>query len=107
MGEAAMSEEAQIDFEWRAIRIAEVRADGFVAFDFHVGDPQIYAEMVLPMEAFQEFCAEQGIEPTHRELHTPTADGLGFSLRDAAARAANSDRDNHRDATTQGSHHAA
>ena len=102
-----MGDEALIDFEWRAIRIAEVRADGFVAFDFYVGDPQIYAEMVLPMEAFREFCAEQGVEPTDRELHTQSADGLGFSLRDAAARAANSVCDNHSDATTRGSHHAS
>jgi hypothetical protein len=102
-----MSEEAQIDFEWRAIRIAEVRADGFVAFDFYVGDPQIYAEMVLPMEAFREFCAVQGVEPTHRELHSQSVDGLGLSLRDSAVRAANPVHANHCDATTRGSHHAA
>ena len=102
-----MSDDAQIDFEWRAIRIAQVRADGFVSFDFYVGDPDIYAELVLPMEAFREFCAEQGVEPTDRALHSLSADGLGFSLRDAAARAANSVRDIHSDATTRGSHHAA
>ena len=102
-----MSEDAQIDFEWRAIRIAEVRSDGFVSFDFYVGDPDIYAELVLPMEAFREFCAEQGVEPTGRELHTPSADGLGFNLRDAAARAANSVRDTQSDATTRGSQHAS
>ena len=102
-----MSDEALIDFEWRAIRIAEVRADGFVTFDFYVGDPDIYAEMVLPMEAFREFCAEQGVEPTDRELHSLAADGLGFSLRDAAAHAANSVRPNQNDAATRGSHHAA
>ena len=102
-----MSDEALIDFEWRAIRIAEVRADGFVTFDFYVGDPDIYAEMVLPMEAFREFCAEQGVEPTDRELQTLAADGLGFSLRDAAARAANSVRPSPKDAITRGSHHAA
>ena len=102
-----MSDEVLIDFEWRAIRIAEVRADGFVTFDFYVGDPDIYAEMVLPMEAFQEFCAEQGVEPTDGELRTFAADGLGCSLRDAAAHAANSVRPNQKDAATRGSHHAA
>lgn len=90
-----MSDDALIDYDWRAIRIAEVRADGFVAFDFFVGDPDIYAEMVLPLDAFHEFCAAQGVEPTGPEDSASAADGLGFSLRDAIAHAANNRGNNH------------
>lgn len=101
-----MSDDVLIDYEWRAVRIAEVRADGFVAFDFHVGDPDIYAEMVLPLDAFHEFCATQGVEPTGPEERIASTDGLGFSLRDAAAHAANN-RSPDQDAQTEGNHHAA
>ena len=110
-----MSDDALIDYEWRAIRIAEVRADGFVAFDFYVGDPDIYAEMVLPLDAFHEFCAEQGVEPTGPEDSVTSVDGLGFSLRDAAAHAARGGHANDTasgcrakdDVTNQGNSHAA
>lgn len=78
-----------VDFTWRAIRVAEVRSDGFVAFDFYVGDPDIFAEMILPEAAFREFCAEQGVEPTGPDEGFAGTDGLGFTLRDAALRAAN------------------
>jgi phenol/toluene 2-monooxygenase (NADH) P0/A0 len=99
-----MSDEALIDFEWRAIRIAEVRDDGFVAFDFYVGDPDIYAEMILPAEAFKEFCATHGVEPTGPDMRATSTDGLGFSLRDAAAHAADSSRNS---SPNQGKNHAA
>lgn len=102
-----MSDDALIDYEWRAIRIAEVRADGFVAFDFYVGDPDIYAEMVLPSAAFHEFCATQGVEPTGPDEHVIAADGLGFSLRDAAAHVAIDRSSNDQDAPNEGKHHAA
>lgn len=102
-----MSDDALIDYEWRAIRIAEVRADGFVAFDFYVGDPDIYAEMVLTRDAFDEFCATQGVEPTGPEDRVASADGLGFSLRDAAAHAANRHPADDQDAPNQGTHNAA
>jgi phenol/toluene 2-monooxygenase (NADH) P0/A0 len=102
-----MSDDTLIDYEWRAIRIAEVRADGFVAFDFYVGDPDIYAEMILTADAFKEFCATHGVEPTGPELRIGSADGLGFSLRDAAAHAANSISTSDNSALNQGTHHAS
>jgi phenol/toluene 2-monooxygenase (NADH) P0/A0 len=102
-----MSDEALIDYEWRAIRIAEVRADGFVAFDFYVGDPSIYAEMVLPTAAFHEFCATQGVEPTGPDDLLTSADGLGLSVRDAVAHAARDRRPNDIEAPIRGNHHAA
>lgn len=84
-----MSADAQIDFDWRAIRIAEVRADGFVAFDFFVGAPDIYAEMLLGPDAFREFCTAQGVEPTGPITQDATPDALGLTLREAARLAAN------------------
>jgi phenol/toluene 2-monooxygenase (NADH) P0/A0 len=102
-----MSDEALIDYEWRAIRIAEVREDGFVAFDFYVGDPDIYAEMVLPTAAFHEFCATQGVEPTGPNELLSHTDGLGLSVRDAIANATRDLRSNYKEAPMRGNNHAA
>ncbi len=32
---------------------------GFVEFNFSIGDPALYLEMILPESAFEEFCAAQ------------------------------------------------
>ena len=39
------------------VRVAELRPDGFVEFDFAVGEPELFVEMILPATAFDEFCA--------------------------------------------------
>ncbi len=39
------------------VRVNELRKDGFVDFDFAVGEPELFVEMLLPAAAFDEFCA--------------------------------------------------
>lgn len=39
------------------VRVRELRGDGFVDFEFAVGDPETYVEMMLHADAFDEFCA--------------------------------------------------
>lgn len=41
----------------RYVRVTRLRDDGFVEFDFAVGERDIYVEMILPARAFDEFCA--------------------------------------------------
>ena len=48
----------------RFVRIVELRADGMVEFEFAVGEPELFVEMVLPRAAFDDFCATQGVAPT-------------------------------------------
>ena len=38
------------------VRVTDRRADGFVAFDFSYGDPDLYVELILPADAFKQFC---------------------------------------------------
>lgn len=45
------------------IRVVEQRADGWVAFEFAVGEPELFVEMLLPRAAFEDFCATQGVQP--------------------------------------------
>lgn len=39
------------------VRKRKTRDDGFVEFDFAIGDPEITVDLILPVHAFQEFCA--------------------------------------------------
>ncbi|ASM77159.1 phenol hydroxylase [Vitreoscilla filiformis] len=45
------------------IRVVEQRADGLVEFEFAVGEPELFVEMLLPRAAFEDFCAAQGVQP--------------------------------------------
>lgn len=43
------------------VRITGERDDGFVEFDFALGEPALFAEMMLTRAAFDEFCATQRV----------------------------------------------
>jgi len=38
------------------VRLRKVRGDGFVEFDFAIGEPGLSVELVMPAAAFHEFC---------------------------------------------------
>jgi len=40
----------------RYARIRRVVDDKFIEFDFAIGDPSLYVELVLPRDAFDIFC---------------------------------------------------
>ncbi len=40
----------------RFVRITSRDRPGLVEFNFSIGDPCLYLEMILPDEAFEEFC---------------------------------------------------
>lgn len=40
----------------RYVRIRDERDDGFIVFDFAIGDPGLSCELILPAPAFAEFC---------------------------------------------------
>lgn len=40
----------------RYVRVCEQRPDGFVEFEFAIGDPALCVELMLPEAAFREFC---------------------------------------------------
>lgn len=45
----------------RYVRLRETRADGFVLFDFAIGDPDLSVELMLPQAAFNAFCRQQQV----------------------------------------------
>jgi len=53
----------------RYVRLREQRDDGFVIFDFAIGDPGLSCELIMPMAAYQEFCASNHV------VHLTDAEG--------------------------------
>lgn len=56
-----MVERATAAIEQKYVRVIEERADGLVEFEFAIGFPEIYVELMLPKAAFEEFCAENRV----------------------------------------------
>lgn len=46
----------EFDATRRYVRVCERRADGFIEFEFAIGDPALCVELMLPEPAFHEFC---------------------------------------------------
>ena len=44
------------DTSWKFVRVVERRPDGFVEFQFAIGDPDVFVEMIMSSGAFAEFC---------------------------------------------------
>lgn len=76
-----------IDLSRKFVRLTERRPDGFVEFEFAIGDPELYAEMLLPAAAYESFCqvndvtflgpreegpVEEGAEDWNWNLHQAT-----------------------------------
>ena len=43
------------------VRLTQVRPDGFVEFEFAIGDPDLAVELILPSDADREFCVNNGV----------------------------------------------
>lgn len=43
----------------RFVRVTGVRNNRFVEFDFSIGDPTLFVELLLPFEQFKTFCQRQ------------------------------------------------
>jgi phenol hydroxylase P0 protein len=58
MGENASEETAisLFDTEKRFVRLKHIRNDGFVEFEFEIGDPGLALELIMPLRAYRAFC---------------------------------------------------
>lgn len=70
--------------EKRFVRFIEKRDDGFVEFEFAVGEPEIFAEMILKAEDYEIFCKEQGVVMIDENSNpVDKSDDFEWRLRDA------------------------
>lgn len=47
------------DIARKFVRVKEVRPDGFVCFEFSIGWPELFVDLMLPQAAFDDFCVQQ------------------------------------------------
>lgn len=59
------------------VRVTRRRDDGFVEFDFAIGDPELSVDLILPRAAFDEFCAR------HQVRHIDDAQGRALDAEQA------------------------
>ncbi len=45
----------------RYVRFRGLRSDGYVRFDFAIGEPEIAVELMLSLPAYQEFCRTNAV----------------------------------------------
>lgn len=50
------SQVSTFDAGRRYVRVCNRRPDGFIEFEFSIGDPELAVELMLPETAFHEFC---------------------------------------------------
>ena len=62
----AQSSMPSFDPSSRYVRLTQVRADGFVEFEFAIGDPDLAVDLILPADAYRDFCRDN-----HAVLITP------------------------------------
>lgn len=58
----AMSDQDDFDPKRCWVRVTRVRENGLVEFDFSVGEPELYVELVLPLASFEKFCKHNQVE---------------------------------------------
>lgn len=59
-----MSNTPTFNPQLKFVRIIETHANGLVEFEFAVGEPGLFVELLMAQAAFDEFCAMHGVVPT-------------------------------------------
>jgi phenol hydroxylase P0 protein len=50
------------DVRAKYVRIKQLRADGLVCFEFAIGWPELFVDLMLPRAAFDDFCLRQKVQ---------------------------------------------
>lgn len=76
---------AALDATRRFVRVSRERADGFIEFEFAIGEPELFAELILPAEAFADFCSANRVEslPAAADAGDEGRDDWNWRLADA------------------------
>ena len=88
----AQTPEWDVARKW--VRVVEERDDGMVGFEFAVGEPGLFVEMMMPRAQFDEFCAMQAVVPTRGAL-AAAPEGTAEHEWDWSLRAAREQRFRH------------
>lgn len=56
------ADEPMCDVRVKFVRIKQLRADGLVCFEFAIGWPELFVDLMLPRSAFDDFCLRQNVQ---------------------------------------------
>lgn len=54
------NDQGHLDTSRRYVHLRREREDGFVEFDFALGDLELNVELILPRSAYEAFCRQPG-----------------------------------------------
>ncbi len=63
-----------IDIGLKYVRVTERRADGLVEFEFAIGEPGLFVEMLLPEAAYEAFCRSNAVIHLEAREEAPASD---------------------------------
>lgn len=80
---SAKPQGAAFDPAGRFVRITGRRPNGFVEFDFAIGEPEVFVELILSREAFEAFCTDNHVEMLAAGEDKDATDDWNWRLADA------------------------
>lgn len=59
---AAGADATAVEIKHRFVRVKEVLPGGLVCFEFAIGWPELFVDLMLPQPAFDEFCVQNQVQ---------------------------------------------
>ncbi|MBP6276355.1 MAG: phenol hydroxylase [Limnohabitans sp.] len=56
------ADERTCDVSRKFVRIKQVHVEGLVCFEFAIGWPELFVDLMLPRAAFDDFCVSQKVQ---------------------------------------------
>lgn len=56
------AEGATVEIKKKFVRVKEVRPGGWVCFEFAIGWPELFVDLMLPQAAFDDFCVQNQVQ---------------------------------------------
>lgn len=79
----------------RYVRVRSSLEDSFVEFDFAIGTPDLYVELVMPRPAFEQFCVTNRVQHMDAQMSEAIdADMQKWRYGESAADPGNEDSSN-------------
>ncbi|MES2118455.1 MAG: phenol hydroxylase subunit [Pseudomonadota bacterium] len=74
-----------LDTTRRFVRPRGARGKGFIEFEFAIGEPELFVELILTPEAYAEFCEANQVEVLPPAAPSDTPGDWDWRLSDATA----------------------
>lgn len=64
----------QLDIDLKFVRITRERPNGFIEFDYAVGELEVFVELILPTDEFHQFCKNNKVRLIASDEGRPSQD---------------------------------